>query len=126
MTRPAARPLNDVMEFDHPVRVHPDGTVTDAGEGIYAPTLCDDQLDGDAWELFTAGYSGQDRYSGPIMHDSEYIGGGLERDILAAPGVYVAIVSSYSTGPDGEEAGDTDTEDYVEGWAVARLKGSES
>lgn len=109
-----ARALNDVMEFDHVVRVHPDGTVTDE-PNVWAPNLQDGELDNDRWDFFTHGYSGQHGYSGPIMHDSEYIGGGLGRDILATPGVYAAVASYYSP-----EGGDGDSE--IEGWAVVRLK----
>jgi hypothetical protein len=103
--------LSDRMEFDHVIRVHPDGTVTDE-TGEYAPNLYDGRLDtARDWHLMN-GYSGQDRYSGPIMHPSEFIGGGMERDILATPGLYVALVSYYT--PETE-----DDDDNVDGWAVA-------
>lgn len=103
--------LNAIMEFDHVVRVHDDGTVT-AEDGIYGPNLLDDDLDGPGWTLLD-GYSGQDRYSGPIMHDSEFIGGQMAEDILSEPGVYVVIATYYSP--------ETDDDDLVcEGWAVAR------
>jgi hypothetical protein len=99
----ADRKLNDRMEFDHVVRVHPDGSVTDA-DGVYAPELHDGELStlDTRWALMD-GYSRQDRYSGPIMHTSEFIGGGMERDILGAPGLYVALVDypSDDTEPDG-------------------------
>jgi hypothetical protein len=97
--------LNDIMEFDHVIAVHDDGSVTDA-LGIYAPSLNGDELEGLSWELLD-GYSGQDRYSGPMMHQSEFIGGQLERDILSRPGYYVALVN-YSS--DDSEP---------ESWAVA-------
>lgn len=108
-------PLNDVMEFDHVIEVHADGSVTGAPAGIYAPSLWDGELDDDSWTLMN-GYSGQDRYAGPIMHNSEFIGGRMEIDILATPGYYVALVSSYSEDADGFD----DEEGNVEGWAVAR------
>lgn len=104
--------LNDVMEFDHVVMVRDDGTVTDGPAGVYAPELFDGELMGEGWELLD-GYSGQYRYSGPIMHSSEYIGGSMERDILAEPGMYVALVDYPSD--DGEP----------DGWAVARRTGIE-
>jgi hypothetical protein len=102
------RALNDTMEFDHVIRVADDGTVTDAN-GWHAPeTFIDCDEDGQisaadearfiaameraGWSLFTTGYSGQYSYRGPIMHASEYIGGALERDILASPGLYVACI----------------------------------
>jgi hypothetical protein len=95
--------LSHLMEFDCPIEVHADGRVTDGPAGVYAPDLYDDELDTSgpvgngwgAWELLD-GYSGQDRYAGPIMHDSEFIGGGMARDILDQPGVYVAVAAYYS------------------------------
>lgn len=84
--------LSDIMDFDLVVRVHPDGSVTEVPE-IYAPTLFDDALDSDDWTLLD-GFSGQYRYSGPLMHQSEYIGGGLERHILSHPGLYVSLVNT--------------------------------
>jgi hypothetical protein len=143
--------LSHLMEFDSPITVHEDGTVTDAARDVYAPTLYDDGLDSSEWELMD-GYSGQYGYGGPIMHQSEFIGGRMARDILAEPGTYVAIVANYSPtcltcegdviqgdGPDyvWHHLGDTApdyfdaerdsdhapdvNEDTSEGWAVARL-----
>lgn len=104
--------LNDIMEFEHVIRVHEDGTITHERD-VHAPSLLDDELDSDRWTLLD-GYSGQDRYSGPIMHNSEFIGGTMEQDIRSTPGVYVAIVSNYID--------DDDDEIEAEGWAVAKLK----
>lgn len=109
--------LNDIMDFDHIVEVHTDGSITDGPANLYAPSLYDGDLDDSRWELLT-GYSGQYGYSGPIMHNSEYIGGGMERDILSTPGVYVALVCYWS--PDEES---TDDEHTIEGWAVAHYIG---
>lgn len=103
--------LNSIMEFDHVIRVRDDGSVTDE-PGLYAPDVYSEDdgsvtIGGTGWGLLN-GYSGQESYSGPVMHPSEYIGGGMARDILAEPGVYVAVVvSDYS---DGE----------TDGWAVLR------
>lgn len=104
-------------DFDHVFRVREDGTVADE-RGVYAPELLDDYL-APAWEFFSAGYSGQDRYSGPIMHNSEQFAGRLLEDVLATPGVYALVVSNYS--PDETEGDDPD-ELYSEGWAVVRLR----
>lgn len=105
--------LNDVMAFDHVIQVHPDGTVTDAPATVHAPELHDGELhhhpDAPQWTLMD-GYSGQHGYSGPLMHQSEYIGGGLARDILTTPGYYVALTNITS-----------DDEDPTE-WAVARAE----
>jgi hypothetical protein len=109
--------LHDQVEFNCPFRVHRNKTVT-AEHSIYAP---EDVLDGEIsgpWELLN-GYSGQDRYAGPIMHNSEYLGGALEEDILNTPGVYVLLQLIYSPEEDAE-----DPEEYIhEGWAIARYKG---
>lgn len=105
-----ARSLAEAMDFDHVVTVAPDGTVLD-GPDLLTPELFVDSdgteifMPGDEpWELLR-GYSGQHGYSGPVNHSSEVIGGGLERDILARPGYYVAIVAR--------------TDDDPAGWAVA-------
>lgn len=129
------RALNDIMQFEHVIRVDDDGNVHDDVTGIYAPDVHDEYphgddviVDGEGWSLMN-GYSGQDRYSGPIMHPSEFIGGGMERDILASPGYYVAVVvydetSSEPCEVDGcDECGESD--DNVSGWAVARKEVSD-
>lgn len=123
--------LNSVMEFDHVIRVHEDGTITDES-GMWGPETVEGEAadscevlgmfhDGgttrDRWVLLN-GYSGQDRYAGPVMHNSEFIGGGLETDIRETPGVYVALLVSWA--PEDE---DNEDEDTVEGWVVARFAG---
>lgn len=109
--------LNDIMGFDHVVIINKDGSVSDGPNSICVPELWEDDLSSDEWELLS-GFSGQDRYNGPIMHDSEYIGGGLEDYIIEKPGIYVAIVSNYF----GEDDVD-DAETEISGWAVARYIG---
>jgi hypothetical protein len=123
------QPLNDVMEFDHVVTVHADGTVTDGPSNLYAPSLYDEELDSDDWELLT-GYTGQYSYNGPIMHNSEFIGGGLERDILAEPGIYVSLVAHWTFNHDCPFPDDCDGIEgkrpftiEIEGWAIARYVG---
>jgi hypothetical protein len=112
--------LNYVMEFDHVVQVHADGTVTDNVPNVraaWAPTFTGDsatgnaELDDDGWQIMSDGYTGQ-QGGGNVMHNSESIGAGLERDILATPGYYVAVVCIWT--PD-----DDDDEQVIEGWAVA-------
>lgn len=114
--------LNDVMEFDRVICVHADGTVTHVEE--YAPELCDGELSsGSAWSLMT-GYTGQYGYRGPIMHESEYIGGRMADDILSTPGLYVALVSRVSTPADGCTFCESDTpcdNHSIDGWAVAYI-----
>lgn len=104
-----AAELNSLMDFDHCIRVHPDGSVTDMDPRFYAPDLYDDELQDQRWTLLN-GYSSQDRYSGPMMHQSEFIGGSMARDILATPGVYVALINYPSDDSEPTE------------WAVARME----
>lgn len=110
------RSLSDVMEFDRVIRVGYDGNVG-YEPGIRAPELHDGKLEGDGthpsdsarynrWELMH-GYSGQHGYSGPMMHSSEQIDGGLADAILDCPGLYVALVNYHTD----------DTE--PDSWAVA-------
>jgi len=123
--------LNDKMEIGHVVRVHPDGTVTDAEPGVWAPELSIDSADdyqildehekayaedaaAQGWDLMY-GYSAQQGGGRSFnMHASEYIGGGLERDILEAPGLYVAISIEMLPHDDDDE------DPAPAGWAVAR------
>jgi len=82
--------LSDIMEFDHVIEVDQNGDTHDRSD-IYAPGLHDGDLESSRWSLLD-GFSRQDRYSGPMMHASEYVGGGLERHILRTPGIYVTLV----------------------------------
>ncbi len=114
------RTLDDILSFDSPpIRVSPDGILTTMDS--YAPDSFDmgtDDADviGQArsagWELVT-GYSRQEGYSGPVMHSSEYIGGGMARSILATPGVY-AVASVDDVSDDG----------YPVGWVLMRKVGA--
>jgi hypothetical protein len=113
------KPLNEIMEFDHVIEVKPNGLIVDVN-GIYAPDLRNGELEtsADEWDLMD-GYSGQSGYSGPIMHNSEFIGGGMERKIRETPGIYVALVCDWD--PD-EDMGQSEDDDTAEGWAVARME----
>ena len=143
--------LNYVMEFDHVIQVHADGSVTDTG--VYAPEMTGDSatgtasLDSDDWTIMSDGYTSQ-QGGGNVMHNCESIGAGLERDILATPGFYVAVYCTWDDGTpcihcgvdvamdeygswvDSTEGdgcdnatnvhhGDTDTDTVIEGWCVA-------
>jgi len=124
--------LNDAMEIDHPVRitaaaapqdiplVRPNG---DPLPQVWAPSLtvdtdADGQIigDGDAAVREQATAAGWDTVEdrGAIRHSSEYVGGALERSILAEPGIYVATTVEC-LGPDG-------LEETPAGWAVLRLR----
>lgn len=95
MTQPDE--LNALTEFDCPFRVDDAGNVTTRVDGVWAPPVWhvegerEPEIEGDGW-AFVDGYSGQDRYSGPVMHASEYLGGQMARDVLAEPGIYVLCV----------------------------------
>jgi hypothetical protein len=103
------------MDFDHVIEVTAAGEIIDRPD-IYAPDLHDSELEGTGWSLLN-GFSGQDRYSGPIMHASEYIGGGLERFIRENPGIYVSLVD-YPICDDDCEYCDGDGCE-PDGWAIA-------
>lgn len=112
----SGRKLNEMMSLDHVIIVMENGVVMDHLGSVYAPTLYEGELDSSDWEFFSTGYTGQYGYRGPIMHNSEYIGGRLEEDILSTPGVYAAIVAEWKPDPEDSD------ENYVEGWAVVKLK----
>ena len=93
--------LNEFMGFDNVIRSNGDGTFEDVSE--YAPEvyLVETehgvwQLEGltDGWEYLT-GFTGQYGAASdcPLMHASEYIGGGLAEHIANVPGLYVAAVA---------------------------------
>jgi hypothetical protein len=106
--------LHSTMDFDHVIEVMADGGIVHRSD-LHAPEVSDDGggqvfISPDSWSLLD-GYSGQQGYSGPVMHSSEFIGGSMERDILAEPGVYVAVVVYDST---------SQAEEGISGWAVAK------
>ena len=90
--------LSEAMDFDHVIEVMPDGTWRDAS-GLYAPDAVD--VDSMAttledWQLPLSGFTGQYGYTGPWLHDSEQIEGGVEMYVLAHPGYWVAIYASHT------------------------------
>lgn len=119
-----AEDLQRLMDFDHPVTVRANGTVTDAVEGVYAPEVYhvegerhphDVEVQSDEWETFSVGYTGQQSYNGAVMHASEYIDGQLANDILDEPGTYVVVAVEVM--PD-----DDDPEPMPAGWTILRRK----
>jgi len=100
--------LNDIMQFDHVVQVTSGGVIKT--RDVYAPEVFIDTDDGgqilpeheaemkrhvgrQGWKLLS-GWSGQSHYGGPLMHPSEFIGGGLAEHIRETPGIYVALMVS--------------------------------
>lgn len=123
--------LSRLMEFGHVVQVLADGIVTDVAQDMPSDYPYFDEVlylepdggDGDLslgftdpWRLMS-GYTSQHGYNGPVMHPSEYIGGKLARDILATPGLYVAVLVDSMYDADGTELEESDTE----GWAVLTI-----
>lgn len=92
--------LNEFMEFDRVIRSNGNGTFEHLRDE-YAPEVHVYETESGEWELedlsggweFLSGFSGQHGYDGPLMHSSEYIGGGLAEHIAAVPGLYVAAAA---------------------------------
>lgn len=119
--------LSSVMTFDHVIRVNEGGSIDEPIKGVWAAEVsvmldADGQITDVAeeemlmwvaaagWTLLN-GFSGQYNYSGPIMHSSEFIGGGLAEHILETPGYYASVV----VGCDQEGVEDVEPA----GWAIA-------
>lgn len=107
--------LAEAMDFDHVIQVHDDGTISHP-RNIFAPELIGnpdgrETLEG-GWDLMTDGYTRQDGYHGPILHNSELISFSMADEILHNPGYYVSLVCYW---PEDDDEGDT----YAEGWAIA-------
>ena len=114
--------LNDLMELNHMIEmVTPDFMHPHAD--IYAPTVTgEDGPEDAAWQPLK-GYSSQG--SGIInqaenwhMHDCESIGGQLALDILANPGIYVAVWITWDPDTCDEDADEYGDEPTIEGWCV--------
>jgi hypothetical protein len=112
------RELNDLMEFDHVIRVREDGVIEDQVDGVHAPEV-HSETDGDGsilkdheaemirsvkrqgWALLS-GWTGQYSYNGVALHAGESIGGALEEHIRETPGLWVVCKIDVDEGePDG-------------------------
>lgn len=110
--------LDKIMEIDHVIQVHDDGTVSEP-TGVWAPEVYsdDDGTDvtvdsmkgGPTWSLLS-GFTSQYAYHGPVMDVGEYVGGHLARHILETPGYYAVVVVTDGYGSNV-------------GWAVAFAEG---
>lgn len=96
--------LSQALDFDRIIKITSNGEIdTEARCGHHAPEIIDPapyELAHDGWSLITSGLTGQDSYSGPWLHNSEVIEGGVARAILAHAqnhqgGYYVAIYGEY-------------------------------
>jgi hypothetical protein len=125
--------LDGAVEFDSPFRINADGTLTSWLHDVWAPDVThvewtgedpapreraergeDVAIDDGGWQVWSIGYSGQDRYRGGVMHSSEYLGGRMASDLLADPGTYVIC----SVEVDDEETGERD--ETPAGWVILK------
>lgn len=100
--------LNSLMQMDHVIRVDAAGLVHDDVRDVYAPEI-NMQTDDDGQilaehdaalidDLKRAGWTAETGWTGqygnhkgdPVMHVSEFIGGGLAEHIVSTPGYWVA------------------------------------
>jgi hypothetical protein len=117
----------NAVEFDHPFTIEAD-TVLDV-PGVFAPSVYSwEQEDGtwseaepedSAWQLVSHGWTGQDRYKGPVMHNSEFIGEGIAERLAEMAEDYraFAVCAVDCIGLDGEQEHD--------GWVVLGLPRNE-
>lgn len=101
-----------------------DGQVRECSD--YAPYCWADNdgehIESDEWEWWSRGYSGQWGYSGPVMHTSETLSGGMLDDLLANDGTYALVTVEH------EECFDDDAGSHCDetcdhepvGWAVLK------
>lgn len=110
----------NAIEFDHPFTLRPDGAITDA-PGVWAPSVYHDDaadihIDGAGWRALT-GMTGQDRYHGAVMHQSEYIGKGIADHLqeLANDEPQTFVVVAVECDPS-----DDDPDPEPAGWAILK------
>lgn len=115
--------LSKVMDFDRVILIDEAGEIHDRTYHIDAPETPeaywrdgeDVVLVGDSRWTLLRGASGQHAYQGACMHESEFIGGGLARNILDTHGYWVSLVV-YDETPEDEDA------DPIVGWALAYME----
>lgn len=124
--------LDNLVDFDIPFEIRDGQFVGRVSDRFRGPdeVFFDSDKQGQAndldlcgntdWEPLT-GYSGQYGYRGACMHSSEFIGGGLARDILNNDGTYCLVaVYSWDTESVPSENGYGAEPDS---WAVLKYKG---
>lgn len=125
--RDALDTLDDHVELDVPFRVLRDGAEHRIAFPPHLPTpesvtliegTLEVLIDGapaheSRWKPVD-GYSGQQGYSGPVMHPSEVLGGRMARDIVTAQeaATYIVKVVDVMT---------SDGQDEIAGWILLRL-----
>jgi len=107
--------LNDNIDFDRPftlVNVDDEHATIEFPEDVHEPdvSLAGNSgafdISSDKWRA-VSGYSGQHGYSGPIMHVSEFLGGGMAEAIVQDGGTYVVVEVRDEDGtyPEGDAIG---------------------
>ena len=123
-----AEELNTSVEFNIPFTINADGTVMmndnvapDEVLGGYTNRTGDYvyglYVDGN-WVPWSHGYTGQDRYSGPVLHNSEQLSGRIAEDLLNEPGEYCLCEVGWEY--DEHDLEYDDGELYYEGWVVLK------
>ena len=105
--------FGEVFETDGLGRFRRTGEWTSVGITLEPGHIRD--LDGalpEGWHAIT-GFSGQCGYSGPIMHDSEYVGGDMARALFGG-GESCEYVMAYCDRLPEDEDGDME----FEGWVI--------
>ena len=121
--------LNGAINFEQTFLVNADGTLELSGNWCPDDVIgtlghADPAVSELGWEFFSRGYTGQYGYNGPEMHQSEFIGGRMAKDILATPGEYAVCAVRYECDDDCREFwedGEESCGDYhYESWVVLK------
>lgn len=123
--------LDAAVEFDSPFTLTPNGDGTAYLQrwtgGLRAPEVHDAGDDGlevfGPWEPVD-GHSGQYGYSGPIMHPSETLSGGMAARIIAEGGTYAVVAVEQDTDHLDDHDAIMEARDNPAGWALMRYTGS--
>ena len=128
--------LAKIAEFDHVFCVDVHGNVFEPSyKGYYSPDALDVdpnattlRYGNEEWQLPLSGLTGQDRYNGPWLHNSEVIPGGVAEVVLSMPGYWVAIYGQHSPeyvdcpfGQEDHDDGNCHCETIIEGWTMAHI-----
>ena len=74
------------------------------------------------WEA-VKGYTGQYGYNGPTMHSSEFLGGGMARDVLENVGaVYVLVTVECMPNWEATDDETDEVRDDAAGWMLLKYK----